>query len=143
MKCDIDFGLKIRQLMELNNETYQEAATRFGSNASTIHRWTKHKDVSTEVLKLVCEKYKVPMSYFLSESGNYIQRDNTISGGINVVGEKIINYGHKGQSEGLTDKENADYKILIERLRSCEEKNKLLIEKNNLLERMITMLEKK
>lgn len=136
MRNEIDFGLKIKQLIEEKEETFETAAKRLKSNKSTVYRWTIQKDVSTEVLRKVCEAYNVSMSYFLNEPKTYLQKDNLINAQINAVGEKIMNYAHTGQNEGLSQQSNQDLKLLTERLKSCEEKNVLL-------EKMVAILEKK
>ncbi len=136
MSANIDFGAKIKNLIERHGDTYEEAAKKVGSNRSTVNRWTRQKDVDTRVLKQLCTGYKITMSYFLSESANYTQSQNQINGGINAQGEKIMQYQNLGNNEGQSIKESADYKILIERLKSCEEKNALL-------EKIVGIYEKK
>lgn len=135
MEQELNFGLKIKQLIESRRHTYEEAANAIGVTRSTVHRWTTLKDLGTDVLRQVCKGYQIEFSYFLS-SGNYTQNAKVVNAGINAVGEKIINYGAIEHTAGVSPKNEVDNKILIERLKSCEEKNALL-------ERMIKILESK
>lgn len=130
MEQKINFGLKIKQLLQRNNQTLEEAAKLLGTTKATVSRWTNQEDNNTETLWNICQKYGVSMSYFLSQSGTYIQSGNTINGGINAVGEKIM------QTGTVSDFKAQETILLAEKLRSCEEKNVLL-------ERMVSILEKK
>ncbi len=136
MSFELDFGLKIKRLIESNKETYEQAAQRLGSNRSTVNRWTRQKDIDTSILKQLCKTYKIPMSYFISESVTYSQNNEVVNGGINAVGEKIIQYQQQSNNTGQSDEGTLNQKILIERLKSCEEKNALL-------QKMVSILEKK
>lgn len=136
MEQEINFGLKIKQLIDLKKETFEESGKRIGVTKSTVYRWTTQKDLGTDVLKQICKGYGVSMSYFLEGSKSYVQRDNVINAAINAVGEKIMNYANTAQNEGLSTKKDLDYNLLTERLKGCEEKNALL-------ERMIKILENK
>ncbi|WP_028523188.1 helix-turn-helix domain-containing protein [Runella limosa] len=135
MEQELNFGLKIKQLIESRRHTYEEAASIIGVTRSTVHRWTTLKDLGTDVLRQVCKAYQIEFSYFLS-SANYTQNAKVVNAGINAVGEKIMNYGTVEHNSGVSPKNEVDNKILIERLKSCEEKNALL-------ERMIKILESK
>ena len=130
MAIDIDFGKKIKRLIESSGDTYIQAAERLGSTPSTVNRWTRQTDLDTSILKQVCMGYKITMSYFLSESASYSINTGEVNGGINAVGKKIM------QSGNTSDTTNQDTKLLVEKLRSCEEKNALL-------ERMVSILERK
>lgn len=131
MTIDIHFGKKIKNLIEKNGDTYIQAAERLGSTPSTVNRWTRQTDLDTGILKQVCIGYKITMSYFLSESGSYAQNNQVANGGINVLGEKNLQY----QSQGSNETQNPDFNLLKERLKSCEEKNALL-------QKMVSILEK-
>lgn len=131
-----NIGLKIKRLIDLKKETLEEAGKKVGASKANVSRWTRQKDINTKILWKLCEVYGVQMSYFFSESTSYTQKDNTINTAVNAVGEKIINYGNPTQNTVLNEKQDTDFNLLTERLKSCEEKNALL-------ERMIKILEKK
>jgi len=126
MQQEIHFGLKIKKLIDLKKETFEESGKRVGVTKSTVNRWTRQKDLGTDVLKQVCAAYGVSMSYFLSESTSYVQKDNIINAGVNAVGEKIMSYVENKPQHVPDVSQSVDYKLLAERLNSCEEQNKLL-----------------
>ena len=133
MKQDIDFGLKIKQLIDKHGETLEEAAKRVGGSKSNLSKIVKKRDVSTELLRNFGEAYGVGLAYFFKDFVTYQQTaQNT---GIQAVGEKIITYEAVGKKEGVSAKESVETKILIERCKGLENENKLLREMVELLKK--------
>lgn len=131
MKQKIDFGLKIKQLIDKHGETLEEAAKRVGGSKSNLSKIVKKEDVNTELLRAFGEAYGVGLGYFFRDFVQYNQTAQ--SAGIQAVGEKIISYETNGKKEGVSNKDEVQTKILIERVKGLESENKLLREMVELL----------
>ncbi len=131
MKQKIDFGLKIKQLIDKHGETLEEAANRVGGSKSNLSKIVKKPDVNTALLREFGEAYGVGLAYFFKDFVQYNQVSTNT--GIQAVGEKIINYEATGKKEGITAKVDADKEILIERLKAAETEIKLLREMVDIL----------
>lgn len=86
MKQKIDFGLKIRQLIDKHGETLEEAAKRVGGSKSNLSKIVKKADVNTELLRSFGEAYGVGLGYFFKDFAQYNQTAQSV--GIQAIGEK-------------------------------------------------------
>lgn len=132
---NINFGLKINELLEARNLTKVKAAEMMGISRKGFSDQIDKEDVSTKVLKRVCEVFGVEMSYFLSGANNIYQ-----SGNANIGGSGSIQY--KGKKNIIGNSEGKEQSLLneIERL-----KNQVtsLKEQNDLLREMVEILKAK
>lgn len=126
MTQKVHFGLKIKQLIDNKKETLEEAAKRIGGTKSNLSKILRKEDVNTALLKQIGDAYGVGFQYFFRDLVQYNQSSQNT--GMQVVGEKIINYESTGQKNAVTTKEHADFEILSERLKSCQNENRLLRE---------------
>lgn len=131
MKQKIDFGLKIKQLIDKHGETLEEAANRVGGSKSNLSKIVKKPDVNTALLREFGEAYGVGLAYFFKDFVQYNQVSTNT--GIQAVGEKIISYEATGKKEGMSNKADTEKEILIERLKAAETEIKLLREMVDIL----------
>lgn len=94
----INFGLKIKQLLDRRGETYEQAGRRLGMAKSNIFLITKKPDVSTKVLKDIAAAYDVTLSSFFSDNVIF-QNQNTAH-----VGENGVMYN--SQNQGVNEYNN-------------------------------------
>ena len=125
MGNNINFGLIINQLIEERNITKVRAAEMMGYSRKGFSDALDKEDVSTSLLKKVCEVFEVDMSYFLLTNNNNISQ----KGNANIAGTGSVQY--KGQNNVM----GSDSKIQI-----LESENEHLKKQIQLLEQMVSIL---
>jgi transcriptional regulator with XRE-family HTH domain len=95
MMSDLNFGLKIKQLIKKQNLTIEEAAETLGYTRQGFSTILKKEDINTAVLKKVCEVFNTDMSYFLTNNRYEVNQ----SGAFNVVGDAKNSYNKIGLNE--------------------------------------------
>lgn len=126
---DINFGLKIRQLMEYKNEDAKALAAGIGYSTMGLYKILEREDVSTEILKKVCKHYNMDIAYFLSGNVNIRQK-----GKFNSVGENTVYYGDRIESN-TEDKQRIE--LLTAKLEGAEKENALLRDMIEILKKQI------
>lgn len=126
---DVNFGLKIKQLMESRNEEAKQLAEGIGYSTVGVYDILKKEDVSTLVLKKVSKYYGVDMAYFLSENVNIRQK-----GKVNSVGENTVFYGNRINSS-VEDKQRIE--LLETELKGAKSENALLRDMIEMLKKQI------
>lgn len=129
---EINFGLKINQLIEARNISKVRAAEMMGYSRKGFSDNIDKVDVSTKVLKRVCEVFEIDMSYFLGDA-NIIRQ----SGKANIAGDGNIQY--KGKGNSISPDDNKMQMVLSEN-EHLKEQLQSLRDQNQLLREMVDML---
>ena len=120
---EIHLGERVKKVIERSNDTVKEAAVKLEESEGNLYKKLKMKDLSTEFIRRVSKVYRVSFQSFFTD--NQYTNISQI-GGVNQMGEKNLNQNSQ-----------IDSQILTERLKACEDKNKLLIEQIELYKRLL------
>lgn len=129
MTNNINFGLIINKLIEERNITKVKAAEMMGYSRKGFSDALDKEDVSTSLLKKVCEVFEIDMSYFLLTNNN----KTTQKGNANIAGKGTVHY--KSNENSTFGNENE-----VQLLRS---ENEHLKKQITLLEQMVEILKPK
>ena len=120
MNNDIHFGILIRELLEKKEGSMKAAAEKLEYNLESLYPIFKKRDVSTRLLKTICEKYDIDLTYFLGRSNNTIQLLKSLNDG-NI--ELLV-----------SEKLDLDKRVAV-----LESENNSLMEQMKLYREMVTM----
>lgn len=120
---EIHLGERVKKVIERSNDTVKEAAVKLEESEGNLYKKLKMKDLSTEFIRRVSKVYRVSFQSFFTD--NQYTNISQI-GGVNQMGEKNFNQNSQ-----------IDSQILTERLKACEDKNKLLLEQIELYKRLL------
>lgn len=129
MDTKVNFGLKIRELVERQNTTIEEEAIRLGYTRTGLTKVLEKEDVNTEILKKVCKTYRVGMGYFLTDNTSIVQHGKLNSVGENYVAYKSHNVGHVEAEQRI--------ELLQEKIKGLEKENSLLRDMVDMLKKQI------
>lgn len=132
---NINFGLKINELIEARNISKVKAAQMMGYSRKGFSDAIDKEDVSTSILKRVCEVFNVDMSYFLGPANNIRQK-----GDANIAGSGNIQYKGKGNTIGADENK---LQMLLNENEHLKEQLQGLKDQNTLLREMVEILKAK
>jgi len=125
---EVNFGLRIRQLIKQRKMTIQDAADKMGYSRQGFTDVIDKEDVNTAILRKVCEVFEIDLDYFLGE-GSFSVRQK---GNANVAGHGNTYSGNNNTSGN----EAARIELL-------ESENQHLKKQIQLLEQMVEVLRTK
>lgn len=125
---ELNFGLRIRQLIKQRKMTIQDAADKMGYSRQGFTDVIDKEDVNTAILRKVCEVFEIDLDYFLGDSSFSVRQ----KGNANVAGHGNTYSGNNNTSGN----EAARIELL-------ESENQHLKKQIQLLEQMVEVLRTK
>lgn len=138
MDTTLHLGKRVKRVFDRAGHTVEEASRRVGISTSNLYKKISSPDLDTEFLRRVSAAYGVSLASFFADSQ---YSNNTQTGIVNAVGEKIMQTYGKEETGGQTTNDNKDFELFIERLKGCEAEKEALKKQIDLLEKMVKMYE--
>jgi transcriptional regulator with XRE-family HTH domain len=138
MDTALHLGKRVKKIFDRAGHTVEEASRRVDISTSNLYKKLNSPDLDTEFLRKVSAAYGVSLASFFTENQ---YSNNTQSGIINAVGEKIMQTYSNEKTGGQTINDNKEVEIFIERLKGCEAEKEGLKKQVELLEKMVKMYE--
>lgn len=125
---NVNFGLRIRQLIKERKLTIQDAADKMGYSRQGFTDVIDKEDVNTAILRKVCEVFEIDLDYFLGDSSFSVRQ----KGNANVAGHRNT-YSRNNNASGTE----------AARIELLETENLHLKKQVQLLEQMVEVLRTK
>ncbi|MFN8349398.1 MAG: helix-turn-helix transcriptional regulator [Spirosomataceae bacterium] len=138
MDTNLHLGKRVKRVFDRAGHTVEEAARRVELSTSNLYKKINSPDLDTEFLRRVSSAYGVSLASFFAENQ---YSNNTQSGIVNAVGEKIMQSYSNEKAGGQTTNDKREVEIFIERLKGCEAEKEGLKKQIELLEKMVKMYE--
>lgn len=138
METNLHLGKRVKRVFDRAGHTVEEASRRIDISTSNLYKKLLMEDLDTEFLRKVSAAYGVSLASFFSDNQ---YSNNTQTGNINAVGEKIMQSYANQNSTGETAKHHNELNVLQERIKGYEQQIEGYKKQIDLYEKVIKIYE--
>lgn len=137
METNLHLGKRVKRVFDRAGHTVEEASRRIDISTSNLYKKLAMSDLDTEFLRKVSAAYGVSLASFFADNQ---YSNNTQTGNINAVGEKIIQ-SYAQQNTNPETKRDNELNVLQERIKGYEQQIEGYKKQIDLYEKVINMYE--